>query len=151
MESLLELFFLHLGRLVPHVDTLLRYLRLDLSDPTDLAQCRADLLSASLTDHARDEKLTFGESNLRVTSNIAKRNSGRVIASLVSRQAPQAPKGQGRIGGVRRVDRSRRAPVDQVRFISLPQQQRGFESPPLPGWGPFVTSISQPQSASGQR
>jgi len=36
-------------------------------------------------------------------------------------------------------------------FISMPQQQRGALSPPLPGAAAFVTSISQPQSASGQR
>jgi hypothetical protein len=33
--------------------------------------------------------------------------------------------------------------------ISLPQQQRGGKSPPLPGAAPFVTVISHPQSGSG--
>ena len=40
---------------------------------------------------------------------------------------------------------------DYCRCISFPQQQRGLLSPPLPGFAPRVTRISQPHSGSGQR
>jgi hypothetical protein len=42
-------------------------------------------------------------------------------------------------------------PSRQTFFISSPQQQRGFSSPPPPCFAAWVTLISQAQSSLGQR